>query len=304
MRLSFLLLAFTLTFMLQGLPTGSLAGPLGDAAMAGDAGKVKELLDSGIPADEPGVGSPLYFAAQRGQLEVVVLLLESGAEVNQTTRFGSPLQIAARGNHAEVVALLLEAGADPNLPGGEEDKAPLHDAAERGSLAAAQLLLEQGADVNQRSKKDLPPIHYAVRKGKGEMAELLRDAGAKPREVEPLSAADLNNADLEKGRLRAVECQECHALDPEMTPSGRYPAPALWNVVGRKKASVEDFPYSEAMASEEGAWSYEELNRFLADMTGYVPGTQMQIGGEPERAKRIALIAYLRTLSDNPLPIE
>jgi cytochrome c2 len=45
------------------------------------------------------------------------------------------------------------------------------------------------------------------------------------------------------------------------------------------------------------------LNRFLADATGTVLGTKTDHGFEPDRQKRIVLIAYLRTLSDAPIPL-
>lgn len=277
---------------------------LHDAAVAGDAAEVRRLLDAGADPNSEGVGTPLYFAAQRGHEEVVALLVEGGADVNAVTRFGTALQIAARGNRTSIVRILLQAGADPNLAGGEEGKTPLHDAAERGAVEAARLLLAGGADVNSRNADLHPPIHLAVRKNRHEMVALLREHGASPMPVEPLASEELAAADVEQGRLRALECKACHALEPGAKPSGPYPGPVLWNVVGRNKGSVPDYPYSNALAERGGVWSYQELNRFLADTTGFVPGTNMEIGFEQDRSKRVQLIAYLRTLSDDPVPLE
>jgi ankyrin repeat protein len=283
---------------------GAHGAPLDSAAVAGDVNEVRRLLDDGADANGGGAGTPLYFAAQRGHADVVALLVERGADVNTVTQFGTALQIAARGNQTAIMEMLLRNGADPNLSGGEYGNTPLHDAAERGAIEAARLLLENGADVNSRTKRGHPPIHLATSKGKDEMVALLLEHGAAPMPVEPLAPGELAAADPEEGRLRAEECRGCHALEPGTKPSGPYPGPDLWNVVGRDKGSVPGYDYSRALGGHEGIWTYEELNRFLADPTGYVPGTNMQVEFEPDRSKRIPLIAYLRNLSDNPLPLE
>lgn len=304
MRLRFLPFVFLLLTDFQ-ISAVAQAGPLADAAIAGDESAVASLLDKGVAVDEEGVATPLYFAAQRGHLGVAELLVSHGADVNAQTNFGTPLQIAARQNRVEIVRLLLDNGADPNLAGGEDLKTPLHDAAERGSLEAARLLLDAGADVNSRSSLGYPPIHLAAKKGRAETVEFLEQAGAAPKPAEPLIVAELAAADLEEGRVKAQECLGCHALEPGTKPLGSFPGPDLWNVVGRKKASMEGYAYSGAMLAKGGTWGYEDLNRFLADPTGYVPGTNMGITlFEMDRRTRILIIAYLRTLSDEPIPLE
>jgi cytochrome c2 len=284
----------------------AFADPIHTAARDGNVEEVARLLDEGADPNAVTVGTPLYFASQRGHLEVVALLLDHGADVNAVTRFGTPLQIAARSNHVEIVELLLSHGADPQILGGDFGNAPLHDAAERGSMEAAALLLENGADINQRNKEQWPAIHLAMREKRYEMADWLREQGAAPMPVEPLAPGELAAADLDAGRIRAIECAQCHPLElSKKTISGPGPlGPLLWNVVGRAKATMTDYPYSDAMAAQTGTWTFDELNRFLADAPGVVPGTNMQRGFEPDRSKRISVIAYLRTLSDDPVPLD
>jgi cytochrome c len=73
-------------------------------------------------------------------------------------------------------------------------------------------------------------------------------------------------------------------------------------VLGRKKASVENFQYSLAFSRLVGAWTIAEVNAFIASPTDYVPGTNMDaVITDP--TQRANLIAFLRQNSDDPLPL-
>src|SRR5262245_17397840 len=97
------------------------AGPdrgdaLRDAAIAGDVAKVKALLDAGVPVDapEPRHGqTPLLYAAGKGRLDVVRLLIERGANPNAVERFfgSTAVENALREKHVETVVYLLQHGA-------------------------------------------------------------------------------------------------------------------------------------------------------------------------------------------------
>ncbi|MEO0014956.1 MAG: hypothetical protein RLZZ535_3345, partial [Cyanobacteriota bacterium] len=89
-----------------------------DAACKGDTAKIKQLLDQ--DANLVNVRSleikstPLHFAAHRGHLDIVRLLIKSGADVNASEDNSSnskPIHWAATGGHLEVVQLLVESGA-------------------------------------------------------------------------------------------------------------------------------------------------------------------------------------------------
>jgi cytochrome c2 len=239
---------------------------------------------------------PLYFSAQRGHEDVVVYLLEQGADPNEPTNLGSALQIAARGNQLGVMTQLLNAGAEPDLRGGEDSRTPLHDAAERGRVEAASLLLQHGADIDARNRMDHPPIHLAARKNRDEMVSFLLDKGASPRQVDPIDPGTLENTDLEAGRIAAEICGGCHATKSGEASPGRYPAPNLAGILGRAKANEMDFPYSDALKAQKGEWTADEINQFIADPTGTVPGTDMGHAGIQDQASRVAIIAYLATL--------
>ncbi len=81
----------------------------------GELARLKAALDEDRDAanarDTYGV-SLLYLAAAKGDLAILQLLIEHGAEVDQTSDAGnSPLMVAAANGHVETIKLLLEHGA-------------------------------------------------------------------------------------------------------------------------------------------------------------------------------------------------
>ena len=112
----------------------------------------------------------------------------------------------------------------------------------------------------------------------------------------PLLAA----ASIDSGKKQANKCTACHAVNE----GGKAKlGPPLWDIVGRKPGTMEGFRFSTAMAKMGGAWDYETLNKFLAKPKKFVPGTKMGFGGIPKVKDRANLIAYLRSLSDQPKPL-
>ena len=57
------------------------------------------------------------------------------------------------------------------------------------------------------------------------------------------------------------------------------------------------------MKAKGGNWTFDELNEFLANPRGDVPGTNMTFAGISRGEQRADLIDYLRTQSDNPEPL-
>jgi cytochrome c len=51
-------------------------------------------------------------------------------------------------------------------------------------------------------------------------------------------------------------------------------------------------------------WTYDEINAFIENPKGHVPGTIMAFPGLRNESDRANLVAYLRTLSDNPAPLQ
>jgi len=91
--------------------------------------------------------TPLEMAVSRGYLDIVQLLVENGADVNQTGElFGSILQVAAISS-AHITQYLVEHGADLDYQM-ENGNTALMAAVQAGRTDCAEILLEAGADVN------------------------------------------------------------------------------------------------------------------------------------------------------------
>lgn len=110
----------------------------------------------------------------------------------------------------------------------------------------------------------------------------------------------LASASPEKGQATAKQCQACHTL--EKGGPNRV-GPNLWGIVDRARASEAGFNYSSAMKAKGGKWTYDELNKFLTSPRNYIPGTAMGFAGLSRDTQRADVIAYLRTLADNPVPL-
>ena len=124
-----------------------------------------------------------------------------------------------------------------------------------------------------------------------------KDAAAAPSEpIEKL----LQTASAEKGAAAAKKCAACHGF--EKGGPNRV-GPNLWGVVDRDRASVAGFNYSAAIKAKGGKWTYDELNKFIANPKGYINGTAMGFAGIAKDSERADVIGYLRSLADNPVPL-
>jgi cytochrome c len=96
------------------------------------------------------------------------------------------------------------------------------------------------------------------------------------------------------------QCISCHTFEA----GGRNgTGPNLHDAFGRPIGSHAGFTYSDAMAAAEGVWDYMHLNDFIRAPSAHTPGTKMTFAGIRNDTDRVALIAYLRSLSPNQLPL-
>jgi cytochrome c len=110
----------------------------------------------------------------------------------------------------------------------------------------------------------------------------------------------LAKADAKRGEADTKPCQACHNFEKGAGPKI---GPPLWGVVGRPKGSIAGFDYSAGMKAKGGDWTFEDINTFITNPAAFVSGTKMTFAGVPDAEKRADILAYLRTLSDNPVPL-
>jgi ankyrin repeat protein len=157
-----------------------LADGIGEEEMR-EIERLKEMIRNSPDLLNAPVGesalAPLHSAALKGQLGVVRLLLDNGASVDvRHNSRRTPLHFAVFGGHKAITELLIDADAQV-LATDDGRSTPLHVAAEQGFLEIARVLLQAGADVNAMSISGTP-LHAAVKQGQITMIDLLLDRGA------------------------------------------------------------------------------------------------------------------------------
>jgi cytochrome c len=105
--------------------------------------------------------------------------------------------------------------------------------------------------------------------------------------------------DATKGKAAFAKCAICHQIGPG---AKTLVGPELNGVVGRKAASIADYPsYSAGMkklGAEGYVWTPENLDKWIADPKAMIPDSPMALAfqGMPDAGERANVIAYLKTV--------
>ncbi|KAL6831234.1 hypothetical protein J3E69DRAFT_379126 [Trichoderma sp. SZMC 28015] len=156
---------------------GSTGTALQAASEAGHREIVQILLDNGADVNDQGPRwTALQAASGRGDKELVQILLDNGADVNQQGLFHqTALQQAVYYHHGDIIKILLDNNADINQEGPKGTA--LLTAIEAGHGDIIQMLLDNGADINQRGGFGLTPLREGEFRGDGDIVRVLRERG-------------------------------------------------------------------------------------------------------------------------------
>lgn len=103
-----------------------------------------------------------------------------------------------------------------------------------------------------------------------------------------------------RGERVHAQCVSCHTFGAgEANGIG----PNLHDLFGRAVASHAGYEYSDPMHAHGGNWDYLALNDFLTSPGTVVRGTKMAFAGIRNEQDRVAVIAFLRSISPNNVPL-
>src|ERR1700733_1759841 len=158
-------------------------------ARRGDLAAAKILIEAGADLNDPNADgfTPLMAAARIGDPVLVRLFIENGANASGRNRDGwSPLTFGALGGSVEVGRLIIEAGADVNSQSWDEAWTPSLQAAENRQHGFMRFLIQNGADVDAKTKNGTTALILSAREDETDMTadlqavEILLRSGANP----------------------------------------------------------------------------------------------------------------------------
>ncbi len=107
-------------------------------------------------------------------------------------------------------------------------------------------------------------------------------------------------ASAERGKNVAKKCLACHTFDEG---GANKVGPNLWGVLGNQMAQNADFAYSNAMASMNVGWDYDNLYAFLNNPKKFMKGTKMAFVGLRKPKDIADMIAYMRQQGGTQYPL-
>ena len=134
------------------------------AAQNGNLEKCRELIRAGNNVNEPDSAGflPLHYACLSGSIPVATMLLKHGSDVSSYLTGMSPMEISAKNGHEDLIQLLQQYGADVE-DGGAGGSPPIVSACCGGHLNCIEALINLGADINAGDLEGLTALHMTTR---------------------------------------------------------------------------------------------------------------------------------------------
>ncbi|CAD5124319.1 DgyrCDS12608 [Dimorphilus gyrociliatus] len=162
--------------------------------------------DSGSRMQSPTADRVSSFlkAARNGNLEKVIVYLDSGIDVDISNNTGlNALHLASKEGYSAVVEELLNRKANLDAPT-RKGNTPLHIASLAGKHNIVETLLRNGAKVNVQSQNGFTPLYMAAQENHAAVVALLLQNGASPTLTTDNGFTPLSIA-LQQGHKKVVE---------------------------------------------------------------------------------------------------
>ena len=224
---------------------------------------------------------------------LIFVVWATAGSIYQTTSAPPPRPAAEQVDEASEDTAAAEAPAE-DAPAEEdtaEAEAPAEDAPSEEDTAAAEAPAEDAPAEEDTAAAEAPAEDAPAEE---DTAEAEAPAEGAPAEEDTAEAGIDLAALVEAGDVRSGsrlwrQCSACHVADQEQNRVG----PHLVDVIGREKASIDDFRYSEALTSLEGSWTADEMSAWLEDPREYAPGNRMTFNGLDDPQELADILAYL-----------
>lgn len=165
-----------------------------------------------------------------------------------------------------------------------------------GVLAAAVVALVISIGTSAAFTPHLPEKPGYVVEG----VEVEASAAGPAEAAKPISAY-LGSASIEKGEAVFKKCAACHTIE---AGGASGIGPNLHGIVGDVHDHMPGYAYSDALMAMKGKqWTWEALDQWLTSPKAYAAGTKMAFAGVAKPEDRAALLLYLNSKSNKPLPL-
>jgi hypothetical protein len=118
-----------------------------------DLDAVRKIVSDGFDVNTQGdYGTPFYYAISKGKWEIAKYLLQNGSEVNVTNpKTGiTPLMIVSAWGELNMIKLLIEYGANVNDVDRHGYSVLMHACSPMASIEGISTLIRGGADINHK----------------------------------------------------------------------------------------------------------------------------------------------------------
>jgi hypothetical protein len=200
----------------------------------------------------------VYLGASIKELKA---LLKNGGDVNYggDNNNNPPLRCAVENGDVLLTKFLLDAGAEIGAEGGEDEWCPAYEAVLFGNQELLTMLLEHGADINQKCGGETP-LFLAVKSGNREMVDLILeqegvDTAFSESHMDVLLSGDSDCRDCLDALVAAADqdgCSEMHVLRMLNRQQKKELVKAQAEVERLKAQVAESAAFAAASASMEG----------------------------------------------------